>query len=305
MGRRRGALYGEVMKLQKPPASRPRAKEWPRPTRRAGVFTSIEETLLDAGGGASHTTRATIRHLLGAGVPVIPVDAMTLDEMAPLALDLGLESAMVVEAGGAIARPVPGGWRIERTGLSADEHLDLISAIEDRTGASLLVYSALPPETASRISGRQGERLRASTNRHFSEPFIIESGNLHSITRAASELECSICPNGSMFYLRRSGDEMSAIQRLRAELGIEVMIGIGSSLLDEDLLAWAEVPIIVPRRGGVDRELLDRVPRARIAPAPGPSGWTAAIEQAFELITTPGRRTRSRRLESAEMALFE
>ena len=49
-----------------------------------------------------------VERLLAAGIPVIPISVMTLDELAPIAADLGLQRAMVIEAGGVVVNDVPG-----------------------------------------------------------------------------------------------------------------------------------------------------------------------------------------------------
>ena len=67
--------------------------------------------------------------------------------------------------------------------------------------------------------------------------------------------------------------------RLRDELRCEVAVGIGGTGVDAEFLARADVAIVIPNAdGSVDRELLERLPHARIAPAPAPGGWAAAVQ---------------------------
>src|SRR5579872_6683070 len=151
---------------------------------RVAVFTSIDATLLDAKTFEPGINKKTIAQFESEGIAVVPVTLMTLDEIAPIASALGLRHAMVTEAGGAIARWAGDGWEIEACGAPAEALLDAIRHIEERSGANLLVYSALPHDQASRLSGRRGEMLEASRHRRFSEPFIIESGDLEAVRRA-------------------------------------------------------------------------------------------------------------------------
>ena len=83
-----------------------------------------------------------MRRLNAAGVPVIPVSVMTLDEITPIADDLNLRHAMIIEAGGAIARWNGSAWEIEACGPPAETLLDVVLDIEQRSGANLLIYSA-------------------------------------------------------------------------------------------------------------------------------------------------------------------
>lgn len=247
------------------------------------VFTSIDGTLLDAHTFEPGPAKPLVRRLLAAGVPVIPVSVMTLEEIAPIAATLGLHHAMVIEAGGAIARWSGTAWEVEPCGPPAETLLDVVRDIEERSGASLLVYSALPEGEAARLSGRSGELLRASTHRRFSEPFVIETGELANVQRAASEIGFSVRRGRRFLHLCRACDEGEAFTRLRDELRCDVAVGVGGAAVDGEFLALADVPIIVPGPNGeVDAELLASVPNARVAPAPGPGGWVAGVKEAVD-----------------------
>jgi len=253
-----------------------------RVMRRIAVFTALDGTLLDARTFEAGSAIATIERLRAARVPVVPVSVMTLDEIAPVADALGLRDVMIVEGGGAIARWNGKTWEVEPCGPPADALLDVVREIEERSGANLLVYSALPDRDASLLSGRSGEMLRASTDRQFSEPFVIESGDLDAIRAAAAKLGFSIRRGRRFFHLCRGCDEGDAAMRVRDELGCDWMIALGGSLLDAEFLSRANVAILVPGPDGdVDAELRTALPRARIAPAPAPGGWAAAVEEAF------------------------
>lgn len=264
-----------------------------RPKSRAGaahrlaVFTSLDGTLLDARTFDAGPGRAAVRRLLDTGVPVIPVSVMTLDEIAPIATSLGLRHAMIVEAGGAIVRWTGEGWEVEACGPPAETLLDVVLDLEKRSGAALLIYSALPATEASRLSGRSGEMLDASTHRCFSEPFVIESGDLENVQRAAGELGFSVRRGRRFLHLCRICDEGEAFTRLRDELQCDVTIAVGGAAVDAEFLLRADLPIIVPGPDGTpEPELLAALPHARIAPAPGPAGWAAAVEDAWQSLAT-------------------
>lgn len=251
------------------------------------VFTAVDGTLLDSRTFEAGTSRATIQRLLADGIPVIPMSVMTLDELAPIATELGLRTAMVVEAGGAIARWKDGRWGVEPCGPPAETFLGVITDIEERSGANLLVYSAMEESEAARVSGRSGEMLRASTRRAFSEPFVIESGDLDAVKQAAATLGFTVRSSRRFLHLCRACDEGEAFSRLREELQCDVTIAAGGSVVDAEFLARADVPIIVPGPDGtVDPALLARVPGARIAPSAAPDGWAAAVEEAVRIMSS-------------------
>ena len=281
------------MDPQKRSAVRIRPRTRPAEAHRVAVFTSVDGTLLDARSFEAGASRAAVRRLVSAGVPVVPVSVMTLEELAPIAADLGLRTAMIVEAGGAIARWSGQGWDVEPCGPPAETLLDVVLAIENRSGASLLVYSALPYDEAARLSGRSGEMLQASTRRCFSEPFVIESGSLEKVERAAASIGFTVRRGRRFLHLCRACDEGEAFTRLRDELQCDVAVALGGAAVDGEFLARADVPIIVPGTDGeADPELLAMVPKARVAPAPGPRGWAAAIDDVWPSIAAPKRPAR-------------
>lgn len=260
---------------------------------RIAVFTAVDGTLLDSQTFEAGESRATIERLLAAGIPVIPMSVMTLDEIAPIARDLGLRTAMVVEAGGAIARWKDDGWEVESCGPPAETFLGVITDIEDRSGANLLVYSVMEESAAAQASGRSGEMLYASMRRAFSEPFVIESGDLEAVERAAAEIGFSVRRGRRFFHLCRECDEGEAFSRLREELRCDVAIAVGGSLVDLEFLTRADLSIVVPAPdGSIDAALLAKVPAARIAPASAPAGWAAAVEETVRVATSK-RRSRS------------
>lgn len=281
----------------------------PSPTRRAvrlrprhtptgsghryAVFTAIDGTLLDARTFSAGANRAAIRRLAAQNIPVIPVSVMTMRELAPIAATLGMQRAMIVEAGGAIGRWNGEAWDVEPCGPPAETLLDVVRDIEERSGANLLVYSALPPSDAAQFSGRSGEMLHASQARTFSEPFVIESGELDAVSRAAAAIGFSIRRGRRFLHLCRECDEGEAFTRVRAELQCETAIAIGSAAVDAEFLARADVAIVLPGENGeVDRELVAKVPHARVAPSPAPSGWAQAIEELLPSLERPRARTR-------------
>jgi hypothetical protein len=241
---------------------------------RYAVFTAVDGTLLDARTFEAGSARAMIETLHAEEIPVVPVSVMTLEELAPIAAGLGF-TTMIIEAGGAIARASWDGWQVDRCGPPAVTMLDVVREVEDRSGANLLIDSA---RIDADVSCRTG----------CSEPFVIESGELASIDRAARDLGFSVRRARNVYHLCREHDRGEAFTRVRAELGCDVVIAAGSTMADADFLMRADLPIIVPGPDGVpDAELRRKIPTAHIAPAPAPEGWAAAIGEVL-----PRRRVR-------------
>jgi len=274
-------------------AVRIRPKSRAAAAHRVAVFTSVDGTLLDAKTFAPGASTAAVRRLQAAGIPVIPVSVMTLDELAPIAAAVGMQHAMIIEAGGAIARWNGSAWDVEAFGPPAAEMLEVIREIEYRSGANLLVYSVLPDDEASRLSGRSGALLEASRHRFYTEPFVIESGELDAVRRAAAEIGFSVRQGHRFLHLCREFDEGEAFVRLRDELQCDLAIAIGGAAVDAELLLRADVPIIIPGPDGrPDPELRAALPNARVASAPGPDGWAAAAGEVLSSLAAPRKRAR-------------
>lgn len=249
--------------------------------------------MFERGTVQTEAVRPVMQELHARGIPVVPISVMTLDELAPIAADLGWRRAMIIEAGGAIARWAGSGWEVEAFGPPAEILLDVIREIEDRSGANLLVYSALPEREALRLSGCPDATDQKTRPRHFSEPFVMESGDLDAICKAANDLGFSVRRGQRFHYLCRQVDRGEAFLRLRDELQCDTTIGIGGSMVDAEFLTLVDLPVIVPGRdGAADAELRASVPRARIAPGPAPGGWAAAINDALQGLASRRRRTR-------------
>lgn len=262
-----------------PKALRNRAVTLSSATRPA-VFTSMDGALLDFDTFEPRASRTVARRLAAESVPVVPVTVMTMAEVEPVARALGMRHAMIIEAGGAIARWREGSWTIEPCGPDADVLLEAVCAIEARSGADLTVYSVLPDADAARLSGKSGALLHGSTQVAFSEPFVIERGDIAKVTKAASALGFAVRRGSRFFYLCRADAVSAAFSRVREELACDLAIAVGGAPLDAEFLSLSDIPIIVPRADGTpDPELVARVPHARIAPAPGSRGWAKAIDE--------------------------
>ena len=249
------------------------------------VFTAVDGTLLDAATSDTGRNREVIARLVEAGAPVIPMSALTLAELDPICATLGLRHPMGIEGGGAIARWTGQDWDVEPCGPPAETLREIIRDIEARSGASLLLYSAMSDADASRFSGLSGERLAASRSRSFSEPFLIERGDLQSVRRAASEVGFAVRRGRRFLHLSRECDEGEVFLRLREELQCALTVGLGGTSLDTDFLARADIPIIIPGPDGrADAELLLRIPGARVAQAAAPAGWTVAAEEVLQVV---------------------
>ena len=198
-----------------------------------------------------------LRRLLDAPAALVPFTTRTLDDAQLAIRELAPRGLMIVEAGGANARAADGVWQLEACGPSADELLDAIREIEDRSGACLEVEL---------------------TEHQFSEPFVIASGDPVRVRKAASLLGLSMRGDGRFFHLAPRRQGAQAVQRLREQERWDAVIGIGQSELDILFLAHCDVAILVAAEEGLHNEL----PEAKSA-ASWRTGASLAVEVARQL----------------------
>lgn len=255
---------------------------------RWAVFTDLDGTLLDATTFDLEPARPMLERLRGANVPVVPVTSKTFDEVEPLARELGFRHALIVESGGGIAGWDGGEWIFESVGPSSDVLRQALDEIQRRSGARIARYSAMNAAEAARYSGLTGEALARSQRRRFSEPFILESGLPEDVIGAAAAMGLRVRRGGRFLHLGGLSGKGEAVARVREELGCDVVVALGDAPMDAGFLVLAGIPIIIPHRDGApDPELLLRVPHARVAPAPGPAGWVAAIDAVWGELGNP------------------
>ncbi|HUP60221.1 MAG TPA: HAD-IIB family hydrolase [Thermoanaerobaculia bacterium] len=256
---------------------------------RWAVFTDLDGTLLDGTTFDLEPARPALDRLRAANIPVVPVTSKTFAEVEPLARELGLRHALIVESGGGIARRDGDAWSLEALGPSSDVLRDAIDELQRRTGARIARYSAMPAGEAERYSGLSGESLARSQRRDCSEPFIIEAGTAEDVIGAAAAMGFRVRRGGRFLHLGGTGGKGEAVARVREELGRDLtMVALGDAPMDAEFLVLADIPVVIPRRGGTpDPELVLRVPHARVAPAPGPAGWAAAVDAVWRELGNP------------------
>ena len=247
--------------------------------RHWAIFTDLDGTLLDSRTFDFSPALSILERLSNAHVPIVPVTSKTFAEVAVLAQELNLRHPMIVESGGAIARRTVAGWTIEALAPSLETLRHAIDEIERLAGVRVTRYSSMPPDEASLYSGLSGAALQRSQRRMFSEPIVVHPADRNAVIAAATSLGISAHRGGRFLHLSHGTSKREATARIRDELGPGLtMVALGDTPMDAPFLDLANVPIIVPRASGdPDPELRRAVPRARIAPAPGPEGWAASV----------------------------
>ena len=235
--------------------------------------------------GSFGAARPAVQRLVAAGIPVVPITSKTFAEMRPLADSLGISGPIILESGGGIARRVGSSWRMEACGSDTKALRAAAPQIEQRANARLRLYSAMRLDEAAVASGLTGIELRRSMQRHFDEPFLLESGVLSDVENAAAAMGLRIRSGTRFHHLCGTAGIGVAAKRVRDEIAASfrtepIVVALGDAPMDAEFLAMADIPIIIPRPDGTPEPvLIAMVPDARIAAQSGPRGWASAIDE--------------------------
>ena len=269
------------------------------PLRALAVVTDLDGCLLDARTYGFEPARRTLDLLRRLGVPLILCTSKARAEVRALFAALGSRHLAIIEDGAAILVPPGVVPRVRLPGArrTGDGRLLALAApysvirrafrvVQRRTEGAAVGLGDLSLAAVVARTGLPPAAARRAARREFDEPFVFaaqESRWAGVARRTARRLGFVVTKGGRFYHLHGATDKGRAARVARAILearsGPLTIVALGDSPLDATLLAAAEVAIIVPRPDGrPDPVLRRRVPRARVAPAPGPAGWARAVE---------------------------
>lgn len=290
------------------------------PSRRAprlplAVVTDLDGCLLDARTYSFSPALRTLRRLRRLDVPLVLCTSKTRAEVRALFAALGSRHLAVVEDGCAVLVPpgVAPGMRLPSARRTADGRLlalappyaavrRVVRVLRRRTAGALVGLGDLAPAEVAALTNLPLPAARRAAMREFDEPFVLtrESPRLASLVRRTAQRHGMTVSRGGRFHhLHGPSDKARATRMAMAILeggrGALAVLALGDSPLDAPFLRQADIAVIVPRPDGrPDPELRRLLPRARIAPAPGPAGWARAVEAVLRG-AAPGERHRPRR----------
>jgi mannosyl-3-phosphoglycerate phosphatase len=259
------------------------------------VVTDLDGCLLDEQTYSYEAAREALSALREGGIPLVVATSKTRSEVEPLARELSLQTAMIVENGGAILIP-PGhlrktpGMRSEGAflvvvlGTGRDALVRALTDIGEQVRVRLRGFASMSAAEVARLTGLRIPEAERALRREYDEPFVLEGGPAEeaAVRRAARRRGLFVTRGGRFHHLTGPVNKGRGLQRLLALYAAEgrrfTTIGLGDSGNDVPLLHEVDRPILVPRPDGkVDEALRAAFPHAERAPAPGPTGWNAAV----------------------------
>lgn len=243
------------------------------------VFTDLDGTLLEPDGSVCDEVFAVLTELREARVPVCPLTSKTASELASIMAMLGLATPAGLENGAGV---LLGDDKVELHPAAVPVVELVTSLVRARveTGAPVRTILELRDDELSVFTGLRGGALSAARARQATLPLVVE-GSWDDTLRAAlvPSWPLRLIRGNKFLHLQGDHDKITVVPRLIELLGRNagVTVACGDSPNDAQLLAWADVPIIVPGRDGPHPELARVVRHARVAPLPHGRGWAASL----------------------------
>ncbi|MEB3268028.1 MAG: HAD-IIB family hydrolase [Leptolyngbya sp.] len=260
-------------------------------------FTDLDGTLLNGEDYGYEAALPVLETLKARQIPVIPVTSKTRAEVETLIHDIGLNGPFVVENGSAVFIPregcpfaLPAGddegpYRVLQLGVAYVMVRAALKAIAQEIGRPLKGFGDLSVEQVQQLTGLSPGDAKQAKMRAFTEPFMTPKNvEAEQLTAAVEDMGFRVVVGDRFSHL--IGPEAGkgvAVHQLAALYGsllgageALVTVGLGNSPNDLDMLENTDIAIVLPGAAGPHPRLGDR--GWRIAPAPAPAGWAAAVE---------------------------
>ncbi|MEP4077153.1 HAD-IIB family hydrolase [Haloferula sp.] len=250
--------------------------------RKLLVVTDLDATLLDES-YSYEAAKPALAKLQGQGAPVVFNSSKTLEEMKPLASEMGQRMPIVAENGGLLAIPNGDDYEVRILGLSRDDILKQAHALRDEHGFKFQGFADWNPATVMEHTGLSEESAKLSGKRLTTEPILWDDSEERFDVFCGMLAESGIraLRGGHFIHLMGDADKadgLLAVLRWFAETEPEtdwMTVALGDSANDEQMLHAAELAFVLPgRRGGwIKGSCL----QTRRVGKSGPQGWNEAI----------------------------
>jgi mannosyl-3-phosphoglycerate phosphatase len=172
-----------------------------------------------------------------------------------LARSIGLHGPLIAENGA--------------SGQGIDFLRDGLKAAARASDATVLGFGEMSIDQVMQHTGLQRREAELAHLREFDEPFLFLAGNEERFVAAIANRGLQLTRGGRFWHVLETGSKGEALLALKP--GHSLAIALGDSENDRSMLIAADVAVMIP--GGNLRAEADW----RIAPAPGPQGWNAAM----------------------------
>ncbi len=245
------------------------------------IFTDLDGTLLDAATYSFEPARPALQALAARGIPCILVTSKTAAEVEPLRRQLDNHDPFIVENGGAVFIPHPGGAydRIE-CGVRYEQLTGALERASEESGCRVRGFHTMTNAEVAELCGFGEEQARLAKRRLYDEPFVILDPEKATDLFAAFERRgLSHTLGGRFHHIFGGNDKGRAVEALlshyRRAHGQVHSIGLGDGPNDAAFLEITDVAVIVRNAAGQPPRL--RRSGAIVTTHEGPRGWNEAV----------------------------
>ncbi len=245
------------------------------------VMTDLDGTVLEPNGTVTPEARRTISNLAAAGVPICPVTSKTVAELASVMGRLGLASWAGFENGAGVMRR-GGPTELQPDVVPSAELSEAFVELRRRTGAPARSLAEIGDDELASLTGLGRPELPLVRERKATLPLVVDRVWDECLRAALAEDPRLRLVRGDRFlHLQGCHSKADVVPRLvaLAAPGPGLLVACGDAPNDAELLAAADIAVIVPRPEGPDRDLVAAFPAAVVAPHPCGRGWAAAIAE--------------------------
>jgi mannosyl-3-phosphoglycerate phosphatase len=243
------------------------------------VVSDLDGTMLEPDGSARVELREALRRLSDAGIPVCAVTSKTAAELRVILADLDLVTPAGFENGAGVFYP-DGRIVLGTKAVRIAELRRVAVRVRKATGAPLRTLDELDDGELAALTALPRRALPAVRRRQASLPLVVApawDARIASSLPAPSHLRAL---RGNRFlHLQGDHDKASVLPALLAAAGRGdgAIVACGDSPNDVELIAHADLAVIVPGAMGPHPALLAARPDAIVAPAPHGLGWSAVL----------------------------
>ena len=246
------------------------------------VFTDLDGTLLDHHDYSHAAAQSALDRLSSLGISVILNSSKTLSELEFIAGELNLDSPRIAENGSLVAFPDSG--RVHIFGADYSEISQQLNDLRQRHGYCFKGFSDWTVQEVADITGLSVEAAQRAKSRQASEPLLWQDDDvlIEPFREQLAEVDLSLKRGGRFWHVMGNADKVHAMTYLKEEYSkgadTPVVIALGDGPNDKDMLAAADIAVIVYNPDGALVEIPEREGQRIIrTELPGPQGWGAAI----------------------------
>jgi len=245
------------------------------------IFTDLDGTLLEPDGSACKEVRSALAELRELDVPVCLVTSKTTAELAAIKEMLDLGTPAGFENGAGVLH-ADGTSELQAAAVPLPKLVSILERARRESGAPVRTILELADEELTALTGLEGSALRAARARQATLPLVVDAAWDEPLRRALAPVSDLRTVRGNRFlHLQGDHDKGTVIPRLRDLVGNRpgLTVACGDSPNDAELLAQADIAVIVPGVRGPNQELVRSFSHARVAPLPHGRGWALVVRQ--------------------------